>query len=499
LRCLAALLALHCAASRADKTEVHPFLSVAQTYTNNVTLAPQGSEVSDVVTQVLPGISIAFTGARLRFNALYAPEILKYSKLDRAETVFQRGKADASLELVRKLLFVEAGAKIDQYELSLRGPVIRNLVNATSNQATAKTSYISPYILRDLGAAARAEARISFSTLRTDDQSVANSDARRVDLRLTSGPMYKQLTWGFDYEREIIEYEPAQDTRSEKLQTRARLLIAPTVGMLAQLGRERYGSGGTAPDVTGSLRRAGLDWTPTPRTYLAVTAGRRFDEDSYSLEFRHRTRLTTWRTSYSEDVTSSRTQLFLAGNSSTAGALDPLFVANYPDPIERQRAVEEFIARAGLPSNLATAANFFSEQLFLQKRWQASVGIEGVRNTVLASAFWETRNVLFSSLGLPVGGDFANTDSIRLSGASLAWSWHITPRITWNMEASRARSIFLDLDRVDDYTALYVGFTRQFQPRLSGALLFRRQEKESTQALNTYVERAATVSLRMNF
>ena len=133
----------------------------------------------------------------------------------------------------------------------------------------------------------------------------------------------------------------------------------------------------------------GFDWTPTPRTRLAATAGQRLGDETYSFEFSHRTRLTTWNVTYAEDVTTSREQFFVPATQSTAGALDQMFLSQYPDPVARQKAVQEFIARMGLPPSLGAPVNFFSDQLFLQKRWLASAGLQGIRNTLVATAFWE--------------------------------------------------------------------------------------------------------------
>ena len=49
-----------------------PTLSVGETYTDNLRLSPSGSERSDWVTELRPGISVNGSGARLRFNANYS-------------------------------------------------------------------------------------------------------------------------------------------------------------------------------------------------------------------------------------------------------------------------------------------------------------------------------------------------------------------------------------------------------------------------------------------
>jgi uncharacterized protein (PEP-CTERM system associated) len=176
-----------------------------------------------------------------------------------------------------------------------------------------------------------------------------------------------------------------------------------------------------------------------------------------------------------------------------------LFLAQFPDPAARQKAVEEFIARTGLPPSLGAPVNFFSDQLFLAKRWQASAGLLGVRNTLLANVFTQTREVLLGGVVRPGTGDFAASNSIRLTGASLAWNWRETARNTWNLGVGYTRNEFLDSNRADDLGYVRMGLTRQFQPRLSGSLNYRRQQNESNISGADYTENAVFATLRMRF
>jgi uncharacterized protein (PEP-CTERM system associated) len=289
-----------------------------------------------------------------------------------------------------------------------------------------------------------------------------------------------------------------QETLSEVSTANARHLISSTVGILALAGYERYDSGIAGVELKGSRWSAGLEWMPTPRTRLAATAGKRFEDDAYSLEFRHRARLSTWSADYTEEVSTSRSQFFVPNAASTANALDQLFSAQYPDPVARQKAVQEFIARTGLPANLNAPVNFFSDQLFLRKRWQGSVALQGARNSLLANVFRETRELLFGAL-LPARGDFAASNTILLTGGSLAWNWHMTARNSFGADVGYTRNEFLDSSRVDEFAHIRVGLTRQFQPKLSGSLHYRRQERQSTVASADYVENAAIAALRLTF
>jgi uncharacterized protein (PEP-CTERM system associated) len=484
--------------ARRSNWVVTPSLMLTETYTDNVFLSTEAMRQSDWITQIIPGISVAANGPRLRLQATYTPEITYYAQTQRQDDVFHRGNAVGTLELADKLLFLEAGARVDQYDISLQGPLTTSNVNITGNRATAATAYVSPYLLRDIGSAARAEARFTYSAWESDEDQPALPDntAQHVVLRLTNGPAYKALTWDVAYSGEKIEYDTQQETTSEVFTASARQSISSTVGLLVQAGYERYDTG-PAETTEDSRYSVGFDWTPTPRTRFAATAGQRLGEETYGLEFRHRTRLTTWNVTYAEDITTSREEFFVPATQSTAGALDQMFLSQYPDPVARQQAVQEFIARMGLPPSLGAPINFFSDQLFLQKRWLGSVALQGARNALIATAFWQLRELVGSAA--PIAGDFTESESIRTSGGTLGWGLRLTPRIRWNLEAGYNRSKFLDSGKRDDFTYLQAGLSRQFQPRVSGSLSYRLQNKDSTEAGTEYRENVGIASLLITF
>jgi uncharacterized protein (PEP-CTERM system associated) len=244
----------------------------------------------------------------------------------------------------------------------------------------------------------------------------------------------------------------------------------------------------------GSSWRAGFDWAPTPRTRLAATAGQRFYDNTYFLDFSHRTRLTTWSAGYSETITTTRNEFFIPAGTSTAGYLDTLFSSRFPDPVARQKAVEEFIARTGLPPSLSAPLNIFSSQLFLVKSWNASAGLLGVRNVLIANVFGQTSEGLVGNLVLPT----APNTGIQ-TGTSLLWNWRMTAQNAWTLGGAYSRNESPSTGQIDNLTYVGMGLTRQFQPRLSGALNYRRQHNDSNQSASSYTENAVFATLQMRF
>jgi uncharacterized protein (PEP-CTERM system associated) len=480
--------------------DVVPELSVVETYTDNVSLVPDAIKQAEWVTQIIPAISIAARGDRLRLNANYAPELV-YNRWDIANNeVFQRLYATGNAELVEQLLFVDFGANVDQHNISLQGPITISNVNSTGNRTTVEAYSASPYVRRDFGSEVQAEARYTYTIVNSNDTSSAlsNSVADRINLRLANGPAYKLLTWDFNYGNEATDYDTGQRFTSEVTRANATRLISPTVRLLVQGGYESYQTGGVMgiviPASEGPLWSVGLDWEPSPVTHLTVTAGQRFYGDAYSLRFKHRTRLTTWSIEYSQDVTTTRSEFFVPATTTTTGYLNTLFAAQITDPVARQKAVEDFVARTGLPPGLAAPINVFTTQVFLQKTWQASAGILGIRNILIANVFKYTTEGLVGDLVLP---NAPNT-SIQ-TGTSVQWNWRLTERNTWNLGGAFARNETPSLRQVDNLTYIGMGITRQLLPRVFASLNYRRQQNDSNVSGLSYTENAILASIRKRF
>ena len=480
----------------AAKWEIAPTLSVVETYTDNVTLASDTAKKSDSVTQLIPGIAVAATGSRLRFSAVYRPELTYYAQGTVDDKVFHRGNALGTIQLAQDLFFVDAGASVDQYNVSLGGPLTNNNVYATGNRTTTTTTFVSPYLVHSFGSAARGEARFTHSTVDSNDTAAfSNSVADRAYLRLASGPRAGVLTWDADYRKETIVYETAGDLDTEVVNLNARRLITPTVGLLGRGGYEYYHyRSGFFPATEGPSWALGFDWAPSPRSHLAATAGQRFYGNTYSFDFRNRTRLTAWSASYSENVTTFRSELFIPATTTTAGYLDTLFSSQFPDPAARQKAVDEFIVRTGIPQKLDSAINIYTTQLLLVKAWNASAGFLGARNVVVGSVFGMKSNAVVGDVILPSA---PNTGT--QIGTSLLWNWRISSRNAWNVIATYRRNEFSSTGEVAKVTDATMGFTRQFRPRISGSVGYRFQQRDSSFAVNDYTENAIIAALRAAF
>jgi uncharacterized protein (PEP-CTERM system associated) len=484
----------------AAKWNVVPAFSVAENYTDNITLAPEGFEQPDLVTQLIPAIAATAVGDGLRFSVDYAPELTFYARGQQEDQVFHRLNAFGNARLTDKLLHIDAGANVQQYDVSLLGPLTDNNVNVTRNRATVGTFFASPYLLHQFGTSAVVQARFTYSIWNSNDEQSFNNDANTVDLDLSSGPAYRILTGNLNYKRATIDYDTQPDLEAEVVLATARRLVTPTVGLLAQVGDEHYqrvvAGAPTGEEDGGSRWGVGLEWVPSNRMQLTTAAGRRFFGNAYLLDFEYRTRRLTLRAGYSQDVTTTRTEFFSTGANSTADYLDPLSCAKRSDSEACKQEVGATIAARGLPLNTNGPINFFSAEPFLQERFQISAAIQGLRNVLIATVYTDAREAL---PGFVRTGDFAIDSEVDQTGISLAWNFPLAPRTFFNLYATYDRNKFPNVAREDNVTRFGVGLARQFQPRLFGTLDYRVQQKDSTDSVSSYFENAVSATLRMEF
>ena len=494
---LVAAVVLPAAPAWPAKWDIVTGLMVEETYSDNISLSPKGSESGDFVTMISPRATVRAIGDRFHFDAEYRPELYWWADAGatRALHIYDVG---GTAELMKRSLFVEARSTQGEKIYSLLGPVTDSFINFVGNRSTVRATYVSPYLLHHFGPYADGRARVTLSSLDTDTTFI-DSHATTVDLTLASGPTYKLLTWNVALFNEDIDYDDprAHDLEAKRVTGGVKRLITPTIALVANGGYEDNNYLTTGPEPRGAIWNAGGEWNPTPRTRLAATAGRRFFGPTRAFDFSHRTRLTLWKASYIEDVSTTRSEFLIPAGAQTAGFLDALFTTTIPDPSARQDAVNSFIARNALSPNFANAINFFSSVPFLLKRLQASFGIHGVRNTLLATVFRESRDALGPD---PTGAtDFAFSDRINETGGNVVWTTLFTPRTSLHVNASLSRTELVDIDRRDNYKQIRIGLTHAFLPKLSGSLLFRRLQNDSTVSERSFVENAISVRMIATF
>ena len=497
-----ALAALHAGTAWPAKWEILPSVSIDETYSDNISLAPSGQERSDWVTTLTPRLQIRGSGDRARVDIDYSPQLLYWANEEHTRAVHLY-TASGTVEFVRRMLFLDVRSSESQQIVSLLGPRSDSNINLTQNRTSVRTNSISPYLRHDFGTYAQGEARVTYGTVETDAEAgadVSNSQTTNIDAKVASGPAYKLLTWNATYNKSHVDYKDPRfaDVDIQKFTAGAKRLISPQFALLATVGYDDVDyitTGGPVP--RGFLWSAGAEWNPSPRTRLAASAGRRWFGTTGFLEFDHRTRLTVWKLGYVQDISTTTSDFLIPETVDTAGYLNTLFTPSIPDPVARLAAVNAFISRNGLSSSFDQPVNFFSSIPFLAKRLRGSFGIQGVRNTILLNIFSEKREALAPNQ--PGAGDFAESDNTRQTGGDVAWTHVLSPLVSANLSLGISKNEFVGTGRSDTLKSLRASVTRQFRPRVSGSLNYRRIQNSSSESSASYMENVVSVILTARF
>jgi uncharacterized protein (PEP-CTERM system associated) len=187
-----------------------------------------------------------------------------------------------------------------------------------------------------------------------------------------------------------------------------------------------------------SIYGAGVAWNPGARTQVQAQYEERFFGPSRLARLRHRTRLTAWTLNYSRGVSDYQQEALRLPPGDTAALVDAIFASRIPDPAERREAVDQFLLASGAPSFLSSSLSFYSTQIFLQERLDASVGIIGLRNSLTFLVFASDSERISEGLTGVVPDAFLLGDRIKIAGFGLRAEHKLTP-FTW-IGASAIRS-----------------------------------------------------------
>lgn len=488
---LASLLLLASPHTHAAEWKFTPRVGLTEIYSDNVRLTPAGTERSEFITQVTPGLTITGDGPRLQVRANYEMQNFAYGKRGNFNSNHQfNGVADA--ELVDQLFFLNGKASISQNPISPFDVQSASNANQVGNRTDIRTYSISPYLRHRFGNAAVAEMRYSHDSTSSNTGGLLDSNSDSLRFSVDSGSAFRTVGWGWRYSRQDIDYDNANSLRNEETAASLRYLLTPRFALTSSVGYEKsnYLSLGAKPQ--GSFWQAGVSWAPTSRTNLDASGGQRYYGKSYSLQARHRTRRTVWSLGFSDQVSTTQTQFQIPVSPDTQAFITQLEQTPGLDP----QVLADLVALLNTPINALT------NRVFLEKRWQGSVVINGAKNTLLLNVFDANRNALTASTidnGLLGAANVAVQDNTQQRGISAVWNWHPTSRSSVSLGANRSRAASFSTGLVTDTRTWQVALTRRYHLKLKGTLEFRRLQQEFNQPGRDVRENAVTASLLMTF
>ncbi|MBK1670151.1 TIGR03016 family PEP-CTERM system-associated outer membrane protein [Rhodovibrio sodomensis] len=287
-----------------------------QTYTDNVDQAPDETKEEALITEVGPQASLSADLTRVQ-GALNTSLTFERQSLNRqGDDIDVRLNGTGQVEWLESFFFTDVGAAIAQENLG-SGQATSASGAGNSNQRTVQTYRVSPYVQQQLGRIASLQLRYSANAtvISEDDADRGTDDARFGQARsnnrasdslqqvatvqMSSGPSFGRYSWTltgraseqqFDDGNETVT-AGAAGTGSDDVSRRSVTLdnqydLFRGVALLGTVGYETLESGDPRDDFESPVWNIGLRYQPSPGTQLSARAGRRAEQESFSLEAR---------------------------------------------------------------------------------------------------------------------------------------------------------------------------------------------------------------------
>jgi uncharacterized protein (PEP-CTERM system associated) len=498
----AALLLLASIPHAGAQWTVTPDVTLTETYNDNPTLAGSDAKRYDFVTQVSPGLRIDGSGPRFRANFDYRPTVLFYARNSQEDRLVNSLNAFGSLEAVDNFFFVDLTSSITQNFVSPFGARPADIATITPNRTETRSFGLSPYIRGVLGQGYSYELRNRNVWTSADIDALGNVHSTLWTGRLAS-PV-RLFGWALDFDDSKIRHEEftAQPDREARL-VRGRVFFQPDFAWRFSLsaGREENNYQSFNEKRSSTMRGAGVTWNPSARTTADLQYERRFFGPSRLARLQHRTRLTAWNVSYSRNTSDFQQELLRLPPGSTVGLVDAIFAARIPDPVERRAAVLQFFSASGTPLFLANSLAFYTQQIMLQERLEASAGIIGVRNSITFSVFASDSTRLSEGLTGILPDAFLLANRIKQQGFGVRADHKVTPFTSAGVSATRTYSQQEEpstLDSWNDSVALTLNHTVSPKTTTFAGVSFTGVKTEDV-AVTHQKSRSAFVGLNHRF
>lgn len=475
-----------------------PRVSVTETWTDNLQLAPSGSRDKALITAVSPGISITSNSGAIKGNFDYQLDGLIYTKSERSSRVQNQLNSRLLAEVVPQALFVDVRGNISQQFISSFGQQSSSNELDNPNRTEVRTLQVSPYWRGNLAGVASFELRATGVMRDSSDGGggglAANSgDSKQGSLSLSlAGPQGRAINWGLSASTQRTHFEQTGvDNRTSSVV--GSLYWIPDVDWMfgVNAGRERSDYFGSE---TTTIYGASARWTPSARTKLDADWQHHSYGNSHNVSLEHRMPSISLRASSSQSVQTNDTP---TGQATNYQLLDLQFQGLQPDPVKRDALVRSVLAAMGLSPDALTGNGFISNSAMLQRRTDLSIGYNGPRLVATLGV----NDSMNRRLGVsPTGtGDLALTDRLRQRGASISLGYRFTPLASGSLSLTRQHSSGDQIGSTDA-KSLLANVTLRLGPRADASIGLRHSTYSDNAFSNSgYRENAVYASLSQRF
>ena len=492
-----AVLALAAAPTFAQSWNWGSAVSVRETVTNNVALQPSDGRRSDWITEFTPSLHITEKGARTSLDGTFSVPVVLYARDGGNNTAYPSADLHGDIRLIGDIFHVEGQVSVAQQYFNPFGAQPLGFENVTPNRFRSSTYRISPYLKGVTPGRVSYELRNNNVWTDLSGAPVATNNFRYTEWTGKASDTESVYGWQAEADYTDTNYYNADTIRTALARGIGVYAPDPQLKLSARAGYEENHF--PQEDLRNAIYGAGVEWRPTQRARINGYWEHRYFGASYLFSAENRLPLSVWSVRLSRNVTTYPQALArLPEGADVSALLNQVFLATIPDPVARQQAIDQFIRDRGLPATLTSAVNLYSQQVLLQESQSATVGLLGVRNTVLLTIF-NSRSEPIVASGNALPPSLASVVNNRQTGASLLWSHRFAPSLVLDATLERFRTVAnAPLEGSTNQTAARVTVSSPLTPKTT-VFAGARYQTFNSDVASDYNEAAAFVGFTHTF
>ncbi|MDD1613322.1 MAG: TIGR03016 family PEP-CTERM system-associated outer membrane protein, partial [Methylococcaceae bacterium] len=313
----------YCTQSHALSWTLTKSVQAQEIYSDNIRLAPSGSEKGAFVTALNPGISIVGQSAVSRFNFNYRMQNLYNAGGDGGLSIYNQLQSNSHTTFIPNKLFLDSNTGISQQNIN-NNLIGANNINGSTNNTNVYNFGLSPYWTPRFSNYASGIARLNINTIATSGGSTSNNNFNTLSdsvnvaetINLRSGSYFQRVNWNLSFNNNE-NYRINNPTISfQNTNGRVGVPINAYFNVFAQGGYSSNNYQTTNLNNTGNNNSRfyytfGGQWKPSQR--FSITAGG--GNNSYvTVYFSPMARLTT-TTTYSNNAVGTNFGQYSPGNA----------------------------------------------------------------------------------------------------------------------------------------------------------------------------------------
>ena len=417
--------------SRAQKWEFSPALDTNVLYTNNSTIGTTNTPEKDTIVSLRPSLRILGVGARTTVEGDLAVQAREYVKGTVKDQVYPRGRLAVKTNLVDQWFYVEGSVVAQQTgadPFSLQGRLTSSIEDLTSYQYR-----VSPYLSHQLATGVSLLARSdNLWTRRSGDAALGltrrDSVVQQNLVKLERQPT--PLGASVEISSQRSKYPDSEESVLDLDAVRAVATYAAgaevVLGVSTGRERSRFSFNGKSDALYGGS----VEWRPSERTALFARVEHRFFGVGATAQVSHRSPFLALTLRFDREPIAEPSPLLLGPeNGDVATLLNAAFTTRYPDPIQRDVIVRNFISSQGLPAVLPGPLDVFPDYVQLRNRLSLNAALLG-RTTSVAFGLYGVKAIRLVREGGPYLPLPTDASDYREHGLTVDVNRRISPETT---------------------------------------------------------------------